>query len=113
LDLLENGTPAEDTLRAAYIYHEALAALHQVSHGVPVKGCIHWSLLDNYESSLSYNNKCGLYCARRRLRRQRPRGKSPQQKVGERKMRRRCPFVFSLLVIVAIAPTRLSSAQER
>ena len=57
MDLLENGTAAEDTLRAAYIYHEALAALHQVSHGVPVKGCIHWSLLDNYESSLSYNNK--------------------------------------------------------
>jgi beta-glucosidase len=59
----ENGLAADDdNLRAAYI-PEALHGLHAaLRDGVPVKGYVHWSLLDNYEWTSGYSQKFGL-CA--------------------------------------------------
>ncbi|MBK4737783.1 glycoside hydrolase family 1 protein [Noviherbaspirillum pedocola] len=58
----ENGLDTEDdALRAAYI-PAALAGLHgAIADGVPVLGYLHWSLLDNYEWSLGYAYRYGLF----------------------------------------------------
>lgn len=50
----------DDALRAWFIpatLHELKAALDE---GVPVKGYLHWSLLDNFEWSLGYSHHYGL-----------------------------------------------------
>ena len=62
----ENGLAADDdNLRAAYI-PEALRGLHAaLREGVPVKGYVHWSLLDNYEWTSGYSQKFGLYAVDR------------------------------------------------
>jgi beta-glucosidase len=50
----------DDAVRAAFI-PAALAALKQaMDEGVPVKGYIHWSLLDNFEWIFGYKPKYGL-----------------------------------------------------
>lgn len=50
----------DDTLRAAFI-PAALAELHKVmAEGVPVKGYVHWSLLDNFEWIFGYKQHFGL-----------------------------------------------------
>jgi beta-glucosidase len=57
----ENGisTP-DDTLRCSYI-PAALAGLKSaIDEGVPVLGYFHWSLLDNFEWMLGYNQRFGL-----------------------------------------------------
>jgi beta-glucosidase len=58
----ENGLDTEDdALRAAYI-PDALDGLRQAMvEGIPVLGYIHWSLLDNYEWSLGYAYRYGLF----------------------------------------------------
>jgi beta-glucosidase len=57
----ENGiTTHDDKLRARYI-PEALSSLkHAIDDGVPVKGYIHWSLIDNFEWMLGFSQKFGL-----------------------------------------------------
>lgn len=63
----ENGLDTEDdTLRAAYI-PAALDGLHKaVVDGIPVLGYIYWSLLDNYEWSLGYAYRYGLFSVDRK-----------------------------------------------
>jgi beta-glucosidase len=58
----ENGLDTEDdALRAAYI-PAALAGLHRaIAERIPVLGYLHWSLLDNYEWSLGYAYRYGLF----------------------------------------------------
>jgi beta-glucosidase len=58
----ENGLDTEDdALRAAYI-PVALDGLRQaIVEGIPVLGYIYWSLLDNYEWSLGYAYRYGLF----------------------------------------------------
>lgn len=52
---------ADDTKRAALI-PAALAALKQaMDEGVPVKGYIHWSLVDNFEWVFGYKPQFGLH----------------------------------------------------
>jgi beta-glucosidase len=57
----ENGVSTEDdTRRVAYI-HEALKGVKAcLADGVPVKGYIHWSLMDNFEWVFGYGPKFGL-----------------------------------------------------
>ncbi len=58
----ENGVAtSDDSMRAAYI-PKALAGLKKVmDDGVPVKGYIHWSLIDNFEWVFGYKTKFGLH----------------------------------------------------
>jgi beta-glucosidase len=57
----EHGVPtADDRIRAAFI-PAALAELRTaISEGVPVRGYIHWSLLDNFEWIFGYSRHLGL-----------------------------------------------------
>ena len=48
------------TLRA-WLIPEALAALKNAMDGVPVKGYLHWSLLDNFEWISGYKHYYGLF----------------------------------------------------
>jgi beta-glucosidase len=59
--ITEHGlTTPDDTLRAAFI-PAALAELQKVvAEGVPVKGYIHWSLIDNFEWIFGYKQHYGL-----------------------------------------------------
>ncbi|SMP79726.1 glycoside hydrolase family 1 protein [Noviherbaspirillum suwonense] len=63
----ENGLDTQDdALRAAYI-PAALAGLHKaVVDGIPILGYIYWSLLDNYEWSLGYAYRYGLFSVDRK-----------------------------------------------
>jgi beta-glucosidase len=63
----ENGLDADDDgLRAAYI-PAALDGLHKACvDGIPVLGYLYWSLLDNYEWSLGYAYRYGLYSVDRK-----------------------------------------------
>ena len=57
----ENGiNAADDTLRQAFI-PLAVSSLHSaIASGVPVKGYVHWSLIDNWEWVSGYKPRYGL-----------------------------------------------------
>jgi beta-glucosidase len=56
---------ADDTQRAAFI-PPALAGLKAaIDEGIPVRGYIHWSLIDNFEWIFGYGPKYGLYAVDR------------------------------------------------
>ncbi|OOY05321.1 GH1 family beta-glucosidase [Thioclava sp. F28-4] len=58
-DVVEDGK-VEDPHRIAY-YRDHLAAVQRaIAEGVPVKGYIGWSLMDNYEWALGYEKRFGL-----------------------------------------------------
>ncbi|MGQ3050070.1 MAG: glycoside hydrolase family 1 protein [Niveispirillum sp.] len=69
----ENGIATEDdTRRIAYI-DTAVAALRDcVRDGVPVKGYLHWSFLDNYEWIFGYRPKFGLVAVDRTTQKRTP-----------------------------------------
>jgi len=52
------GTP--DTARIDYLERHFAAAREAIADGVPLKGYICWSLLDNYEWSFGYGKRFGL-----------------------------------------------------
>ncbi|MGD9917864.1 MAG: GH1 family beta-glucosidase [Paenirhodobacter sp.] len=69
LIITENGMAAPDTLdgescldagRIAYYAEHLDACLRAIAEGVPLRGYISWSLLDNYEWSLGYEKRFGL-----------------------------------------------------
>jgi beta-glucosidase len=57
----EHGVGSDDDTVRAKLIPEALAGLQAaMSDGVPVKGYVHWSLLDNYEWVFGYKPRFGL-----------------------------------------------------
>jgi len=57
----ENGLCTEDdAFRAAYIPRALAGLLDAMEDGVPVKGYVHWSLLDNFEWTWGYAIRFGL-----------------------------------------------------
>ncbi len=69
----ENGVAAtDDTRRAAYI-REALAGVRAcIAEGLPVKGYLYWSLLDNFEWQKGYGMTFGLVGVNRATQRRIP-----------------------------------------
>lgn len=58
----EHGIGTEDDNQRAWFIRESLRNLQQtIDGGVPVKGYIHWTLLDNYEWISGYNEHFGLH----------------------------------------------------
>ncbi|UVO54362.1 family 1 glycosylhydrolase [Sphingomonas sp. SUN039] len=58
----EHGVSATDDSVRARLIGDALAELHKaIGDGVPVKGYLHWSLLDNFEWVFGYKFKFGLH----------------------------------------------------
>ena len=58
----EHGIGTEDDKQRAWFIRESLRNLqHTIEGGVPVKGYIHWTLLDNYEWISGYDEHFGLH----------------------------------------------------
>ena len=58
-DRLDRGA-VEDPARIAYLARHMEQVLAAIADGVPVRGYILWSLLDNYEWALGYDKRFGL-----------------------------------------------------
>jgi beta-glucosidase len=57
----ENGiATTDDEKRVSYIQDHLTALQKAIGKGVPVKGYLHWSLLDNFEWDSGYSKKFGL-----------------------------------------------------
>ena len=62
----ENGVATEDDTERVEFISRALTALHAaMSDGAPVRGYIHWSLMDNFEWAHGYGPKFGLVAVNR------------------------------------------------
>src|SRR3989339_804513 len=72
--IMENGiADQEDKYREVFI-KEHLYYIHKaIQEGVPVKGYLYWSLLDNFEWSLGWEPKFGLFSVDRETFKRRPR----------------------------------------
>ncbi len=67
-DLLitENGIATEDDSRRVAFIHTALAGVNAcIADGIPVKGYLHWSLMDNFEWQKGYSMTFGLIAVNR------------------------------------------------
>lgn len=59
--ITENGIATrDDAMRVSYIRKHLRALLKAINEGAPVKGYLHWSLLDNFEWDSGYSKKFGL-----------------------------------------------------
>lgn len=57
----ENGVATDDDARRVEFIDQALKGLHAcVVDGIPVKGYMHWSLMDNFEWQLGFSMRFGL-----------------------------------------------------
>ena len=52
---------AGDTSRAAFIEPALAGLLDAIEDGVPVLGCLHWTLLDTFEWIFGYDVRFGLH----------------------------------------------------
>ncbi|MDE2410690.1 MAG: family 1 glycosylhydrolase [Sphingomonadales bacterium] len=58
----EHGVNSDDDALRQWLIPAALAELKQVvDDGVPVHGCFHWSLIDNFEWGFGYRHHFGLH----------------------------------------------------
>lgn len=61
LFITENGLATiDDEKRKNYIKGHLFSVLKAINEGIPVKGYLHWSLLDNFEWDSGYSKKFGL-----------------------------------------------------
>jgi beta-glucosidase len=61
LFITENGIATiDDNMRTDYIRGHLRALLKAINEGAPIKGYLHWSLLDNFEWDSGYSRKFGL-----------------------------------------------------
>jgi beta-galactosidase len=61
LIVTENGvSDRTDRLRPSYLVSHLYSTLKAMSEGVPVKGYLHWSLMDNYEWAQGFKQRFGL-----------------------------------------------------
>lgn len=61
LIVTENGIATDDDNRRIEFIREALDGIHScIADGIPVKGYMYWSLLDNFEWQLGYSKTFGL-----------------------------------------------------
>jgi len=58
-DAVLNGA-VDDAARIAYFNSHLAAVRESIAKGVPVKGYMAWSLLDNYEWALGYEKRFGM-----------------------------------------------------
>lgn len=67
--ITENGIDdAKDTKRAKFIISHVKKVWEAIQEGIPVKGYIHWTLMDNFEWSDKYGPKFGLMTIDRKMR---------------------------------------------
>lgn len=59
-DRITSGREVKDDDRISYLDRHLRACQQAIADGVPLKGYICWSLLDNYEWSLGYDKRFGL-----------------------------------------------------
>ena len=61
LVVTENGVATLDDAERVEFIRRALIALHEaMADGAPVRGYVHWSLMDNFEWAHGYGPKFGL-----------------------------------------------------
>ncbi|OCT12824.1 glycoside hydrolase family 1 [Paenibacillus pectinilyticus] len=59
--ITENGVATDDDTRRVAFIDRALQGVHAcISDGIPVKGYMHWSLMDNFEWQLGFSRTFGL-----------------------------------------------------
>lgn len=69
----ENGlASADDTRRVAFIEHATAGVQACIADGIPVKGYVHWSLLDNFEWHLGFSKTFGLVAVDRTTQARKP-----------------------------------------
>lgn len=69
----ENGIATDDDDRRIAFIDRALAGVHAcIADGIPVKGYMHWSLLDNFEWQLGFSKRFGLVAVDRATQRRIP-----------------------------------------
>jgi beta-glucosidase len=69
----ENGVSTDNDEERVEFIRRALTGVHQcISEGIPVIGYTHWSLLDNFEWQLGYDQKFGLIAVDRSTQRRYP-----------------------------------------
>ena len=73
--LTEGGIADEEgTMRGSLIRGQRLAIDRAVAEGIPVKGYLHWTLVDNFEWEKGYRPRFGLYRVDRRTLERTPAG---------------------------------------
>lgn len=69
----ENGVATEDDAQRVRFIRRALEGVEQcIAEGIPVKGYLHWTLLDNFEWQKAYTVKFGLIAVDRATQRRTP-----------------------------------------
>lgn len=57
----ENGVAAEDDTQRIEFIRRAMDGVQRcIADGIPVKGYLHWTLIDNYEWAKAYSVRFGL-----------------------------------------------------
>ena len=73
LIVTENGiATSDDARRCQFIQEAAVGIKETIDRGVPVKGYLHWSLLDNFEWQAGYGKTFGLIAVDRKTRKRYP-----------------------------------------
>lgn len=66
LIVTENGIATDNDARRCQFIREALNGVTEaIADGIPVKGYLHWSLLDNFEWQAGYGKTFGLIAVER------------------------------------------------